>query len=315
MHQLLAPLVSLVLAGSVILNPMVPPLTSDAGQPTAPAEAPAEAPAQAPAEAPAEPHAGPQPRLAILVYHQVDSRFSNPYTVTPAQFESHVTMLKEEGYTFYRLADVERLLSGEEGLPERGVLLAFDDGYSSFYSDVFPIAQEHGVPVTCFVVTRFLERVDPLAQPHMTAYQMQDLAQSPLVDLGGHSHDGHRLAPTAEGTQPVLAHRVLVGETGEPETEAEYQDRVAADFIRNAQLLREQGITTGLSHFTFPYTARSPEAVKLGQAAGFRYFYVGGERLVTPQTDPTEIPRVNAGAPDITAELLREHLRHLFAQP
>jgi len=252
----------------------------------------------------------------VLIYHQVHPTFDNAYTVTPEQLESHVVMLLEEGYTFYTLEDVERLLAGEPGMPEKGVLLTFDDGYSSFYTDVMPIAWKYQIPVTCFVVTSFLEELNPLAQPHMTANQMQDLARSPLADLAGHSHRGHRTITAADGTQqPFLTHRMRDAETGALETVEEYRARVQADFERNAELLRLQGVTTGARHFAFPFTARSPEAVELGQAAGFQYFYVGGEQLVTPQTDPTAIPRINAGAPEITADVLRYRLNLLFAQP
>jgi len=282
----------------------------------APAQQPTQ-PAESPTAPPVEPGDGsPEPRLAVLIYHQVHPTFENAYTVTPAQLESHVVMLLEEGYTFYTLEDVERLLAGEPGMPEKGVLLTFDDGYSSFYTDVMPIAWKYQIPVTCFVVTSFLEEINPLAQPHMSAREMQDLALSPLADLGGHSHKGHQTITAVDGTQqPFLTHRMRDPKTGALETVKAYRDRVQGDFERTAELLRAQGVTTGTRHFAFPFNARSEEAVRLGQAAGFQYFYVGGEKLVTPKTDPTAIPRINAGAPEITAEVLRYRLDVLFAQP
>lgn len=341
MHRFVVPAIPLLLLinagtlrglGSTVEAPPAPPTSPPAVEmaepaPQLPTQQPGDEPAQSPSETapgPAEepvsavhPSDGsPQSRLAVLMYHQVHPGFDNAYTVTPAQLESHVVMLLEEGYTFYTLEDVERLLAGEPGMPEKGVLLTFDDGYSSFYTDVMPIAWKYQIPVTCFVVTSFLEELNPLAQPHMTARQMQDLALSPLADLGGHSHNGHQTITASDGTQqPFLTHRMRDPETGELESTEAYQARGQTDFERNAEMLRLQGVTTGTRHFAFPFTARSPEAVRLGQAAGFQYFYVGGEQLVTPETDPTAIPRINAGAPEITADALRYRLDVLFAQP
>lgn len=264
--------------------------------------------------APTEPSTGP--RLAILNYHEVDDRYSNAYTVSTAQLASHIEMLLAEGYTFYQLADVERLLAGDQTLPERGVLLAFDDGYSSFYSRVMPLARKYNVPATCFIVTKYLEEIVIVTRPHMSNSEIRELAESPLADIAGHSHDGHYEAATADGTlKPVLTAPITRAGADRVESVEEFQQRVADDFAKTSAALAAHGVIDGLKHYTFPFTARTDDAVRLGQLAGFEYFYVGGERLVTPTTDRTAIPRVHAGAPEITAEVLKWRLDRLFAQP
>lgn len=275
---------------------------------------PASTAGAAPAKEPAKP-AKAVPRLAILVYHDVDESFQSDYTITPAHLEAQIQMLQAEGYYFYRLTDVEKLLAGGEGLPEKGVMLAFDDGYQSYASKVLPLAQKYNIPAVCFVVTKYMTFDIIFGRPHMATVELQAVIKSGLLDLAGHSYDGHRLGLAADGSQqPVLTVPIKPHLAPAVETQAEYEARVLDDFRQTSRILKELGTDTGTRHFTFPFTARSEDAVRLGQQAGFKYFYVGGDQLVTPQTDPTSIPRIHAGAPYITADVLKETLRRLFAE-
>ena len=255
------------------------------------------------------------PRLAILVYHDVADKASGGYTISQKQLEEQIQMLKDEGYAFYRLADVERLLSGAESMPEKGVMLAFDDGYQSFATKVLPVAQKYSVPAVCFMVTKYSDFDIFMGIPHMAPVEMQQVLASGLLELAGHSYDGHRTAETADGTHgPVLLNRIRKPQSTLIETDAEYTERVRTDFANTAKVLAGLKAGNGVRHFTFPYGLRSDEAVSLGREAGFQYFYIGTDQLVTPDTDPGAIPRVHAGAPEITAEVLRDRLRDLFAQ-
>jgi len=133
--------------------------------------------------------------------------------------------------------------------------------------------------------------------------------------VAGHSEHGHRTAGTADGSQgPVLINQIRKPQSSLIETPEEYAQRVRTDFQNTAKVLNGLNAGIGARHFTFPYGLRSDEAVSLGREAGFQYFYIGTDQLVTPDTDPGAIPRVHVGAPEITAEVLRDRLRDLFGK-
>ena len=297
------------------IKPEPPHLPPDAEQPAAPGQqepAPAEpTPVAAPPAASPAPRA---PRVAVLMYHDVNDQQQDAYTISAALLEAQIQMMLDEGYHFYTLTDIERLLAGEE-MPEKGVMLTFDDGYASFYGQVVPMAERLRVPVINFVVTMYLDQTVIGGRPHMTSAETRAAAASPFGELGGHSYNGHYVAKVATGSfQPALTHQILRPGVFEYETAEQYAERVLDDYQRASRLLASHGETTGLRHFAFPFTSRSDEAVRLGQEAGFSFFYVGGEQLAHAGTDPTNIPRVHAGAPYISAEWLRDRLRWLFAQ-
>jgi len=84
----------------------------------------------------------------ILMYH----RFNNP-----AQLNKQCIFLKRcyEPLSMRRLS--ECLQSGEP-FPPNSVAITVDDGYREFLRVAFPVFAEHGIPVTVFLVSDFLDR-------------------------------------------------------------------------------------------------------------------------------------------------------------
>jgi peptidoglycan/xylan/chitin deacetylase (PgdA/CDA1 family) len=102
--------------------------------------------------------------LPILMYHSiaddVESETAPYYRVCtrPAVFREHMTAIVNGGYRVIPLEGViERLLQGRS-LPEKSVIITFDDGFRNFYTDAFPVLQEHGFSATVFLPTAFIGR-------------------------------------------------------------------------------------------------------------------------------------------------------------
>jgi len=90
--------------------------------------------------------------VPILTYHSLDTSGS-VISVTPDDFAAHMASLAERGYTAIRL---DRLLDAWEGaaeLPERPVVLTFDDGYRNTLEHAAPVLTRHGFAATIYVVT------------------------------------------------------------------------------------------------------------------------------------------------------------------
>lgn len=105
-------------------------------------------------------------RLPILMYHYVSELPSDAdeirrnLTLSPVIFESHLQYLAENGYQTVTLEMLDLALTTGIPLPERAVILTFDDGYIDHYQIVFPTLQKFGFVGTFFLVSGRMDHAD-----------------------------------------------------------------------------------------------------------------------------------------------------------
>ena len=99
-------------------------------------------------------------RPLILSYHAVSSNWRSPLAVSPTALRRQCTLLRSRGFTGLTFTESERRRL-EGGLPERCVVVTFDDGYASTLQ-AKEILDEAGFPATVFVVTSFVDSGAPL---------------------------------------------------------------------------------------------------------------------------------------------------------
>lgn len=90
--------------------------------------------------------------VPILTYHSLDTSGS-VISVSPEIFAEHMRLLRNRGYTAIRLDRLLDAWAGEGVLPERPVVLTFDDGFRNSLEHAAPVLVEHGFAATIFVVS------------------------------------------------------------------------------------------------------------------------------------------------------------------
>lgn len=97
-------------------------------------------------------------RIPILMYHSVSENLfgkKHPYyqiNTSPLMFAKQMKWLKEAGYQTLTLAQLRT--SMDEGcVPDKTVVITFDDGYQDFYIDAFPSLRRYGFTATMFLAT------------------------------------------------------------------------------------------------------------------------------------------------------------------
>ena len=99
-----------------------------------------------------------QAQVPVLMYHYVSALPPNPdgirrdLTVSPENFEAQLQYLAEAGYHAITLTDLALHLTQGYPLPEKPIILTFDDGYSDAYKVVFPLLLDYGFTATFFVL-------------------------------------------------------------------------------------------------------------------------------------------------------------------
>lgn len=129
-------------------------------------------------------------RVPILMYHYVSvppsgDRVRYNLTVTPEDFATQMTYLAVNGYRPITLAQLTNHLLDGAPLPDRPIVLTFDDGYADNYDHAVPVLGRLGFTATFFVITGF---VDAGRAGYMSWDQLADLAAAGM-EIGAHSID------------------------------------------------------------------------------------------------------------------------------
>jgi len=210
----------------------------------------------------------------VLCYHSVPLRASrdNPMTVPQRLFVSQMEYLRTHGYHPVSLDDIIKAGRGEGQLPEKPVLLTFDDAYESYYDFVVPLLAEYGYPSLLAVVGTFIDNPpDDIPEPLMTWNQLRQLARKPLVEIASHSFDLHKaIQYTPQGNVGAAARvRTYDKERGSYESESAYRKRISRDFKAQTRLFRKKlGITPRA--IVWPYGRYTRPGVEEALDAGYR---------------------------------------------
>ena len=97
-------------------------------------------------------HAG----LPILAYHRVacdGPEALRPFRISPEDFEAQIAWLHAHGYTGITLDEFEAAVWEGAALPDKPVLITFDDGYRDVFVNALPILRRYGFPATIFLVS------------------------------------------------------------------------------------------------------------------------------------------------------------------
>jgi poly-beta-1,6-N-acetyl-D-glucosamine N-deacetylase len=224
----------------------------------------------------------PGQRFVSVAFHDVvdDPAQLDADAVTTDRLVAFFDHLRGAGWTAVSLDDIEAARRGIKPLPERAILITFDDGYASLYTRVFPLALAYRMPVVAALVTGWMQAAPGTTvtygdqqvprEKFVTWAQVREMQASGLIEFASHSHDLHRgVIGNPQGNSMPAAVTRLYGD-GRYETELEHRQRVADDLRTSRDLIARQ---TGVAPRTlvWPFGRYSANAVEVAQSLGYRF--------------------------------------------
>jgi poly-beta-1,6-N-acetyl-D-glucosamine N-deacetylase len=242
-------------------------------------------------------------QVAVLMYHHVHDTDTSSSTVTTKLFRDQLQYLHDKGYHFITLTEFRKFMQGST-VPSNAVLVTFDDGYQSFYTNAFPILRDLKVPAVNFIITGDLAKPLETYIPSMSMEQIVDMTHSANnIDAQCHTDSMHSKLPSGKA---ALVGRVE--KDGSLENEEQYKQRILQDTTACRQKLASL-YDQPVDSYAYPFGITNKLAASLIAEAGIRYAFTIIPEMATRDSDPLQIPRINAGSPNITPVMLEHTIK------
>lgn len=208
-------------------------------------------------------------RLPVLMYHSILNSKSGVYIVSEEQFESDIKGLAALNYSFVLPEEAIAYAEGRGNLPEKPIMITFDDGHYNTMYYALPILRKYNGKAVVNVIGAFSEYSSTSGDDsnpnysHLTWEQIKFLRDSEIFEIGNHTYDMHKFKPRY-GIMPKP------GESGE-----DYEKALAGDAGRLQDKLAEYGVYPKV--FAYPFGRYSDTAREILLGAGFKMFLTCNE--------------------------------------
>ena len=222
--------------------------------------------------------------LLVLSYHDIRDDVATTgdpdgYAVSTQHFAAHLDWLRGHGYQAVSLQQVVYAAEGRAPLPDKAVLLTFDDGLASVYTHAYPLLRAHGWPALVAVVTDWIELEEgrgidygprPFTRADFLSWaQLREMQASGLIEVASHTNDLHHgVLGNPQGNQmPAAVTRVYDPATGTYESDAAWAARIRADLAASVAAI-ERELGRAPRAIVWPYAAYSAEGNAIAEALG-----------------------------------------------
>ena len=176
--------------------------------------------------------------VPVLMWHNLAEESSGDMTISVDTFRAQIEALHEAGFKTVSLQQLYDYVHFGTELPEKPIVLTFDDGYFSNYEHAFPILQEYDMQATIFAIGVSVGKdtykdTDHAMTPHFGADEAREMVDSGLISVQSHTFDMHQWPPFEDGNAQVR--ETLLPFDGE--ADADYEAAVEADFAESRELL------------------------------------------------------------------------------
>lgn len=204
-------------------------------------------------------------KLPIIMYHHIlreESRHGE-FIISPSDFEADLKYIKKEGYT--TITDLDLIEYKEKGkpLPEKPIMLTFDDGHLSYLEYVVPLLEKYEMKAVVSIVgsytNDYTENPDKcVSYAYLSWNEIAELSKSSHTRIANHTYDMHKISGGRKGCAKAS------GETSE-----HHRKIFVADTTKMRNLIYEN-TKIHADCFTYPFGSYCAETEEELKKLGFK---------------------------------------------
>ena len=210
--------------------------------------------------------------VPIIIYHSVLKSKKGMYSVHPSLLREDIRYLKNHGYQPIFVKDIIAFCEGKGDLPQKPVVLSFDDGHYNNYYYAYPILKEENFKANLNVVGSYCNYsttsgdYDNPNYSYLTWREIKELYDSNIFEIGNHTYKMHAFSPRYGIKQKLY------------ESDDEYAKALKDDVSKlEYKFMVECGFRTEV--FAYPFGAYSDLGEKILREMGFKAFLTCNEGI------------------------------------
>ncbi len=204
-------------------------------------------------------------KVPILMYHSIlkTSKSRGKFIISPSTFEEDLKYIKDNGYTTIVMQDLIDYVYENKDLPEKPIMLTFDDGYYNNYLYAFPLLKEYNCKIVLSPIGKqcdtYSENKDKNPNyAHCSWDDLKEMKNSGLVEIQNHSYNMHTITKNRRGCKK-----------NKNESLEHYQNALCND-INLMQSKVEDMLDIAPTTFVFPFGAVSNCSLDILHQLGFK---------------------------------------------
>lgn len=211
--------------------------------------------------------AAPPLRVPVLMYHEIADATVTPskLAVSPEVFADQLGYLRDAGFTAITAGALSAAVAGgAEELPERPVVLTFDDGYGDFYRQALPLLKQNDLTGTVFTTTGWVGLADK--EKRMLSWAELSEAAHAGIEIGAHT----------------CTHRQL----------DQLPENQVREELGTSKSVIEDHLQTAIPGVAYPFGYSSGKVRRIARELGYTYGYAVGNAMTASGTDLFALPRL-----------------------
>lgn len=231
--------------------------------------------------------------LPVVMYHHIlksPDRLGD-YVISPQQFEEDLKYIQKCGYQTISSQELMDFIQNGVPLPEKAIMITFDDGYESVHEYAFPLLQKYNMKAVVSIIGKHTDIFSNPNEPrsinysHLSWDQLREMQQSGVFEIENHSYDMH-------GNRGDKRYGIRIKKE---ETLEEYKKALTDDIGGlSEQIINEIGVKPTI--FAYPFGALCAESKPILTDMGFQIILTCEEKVnkISPFTEtPIALKRFN----------------------
>ncbi|MBQ7295014.1 MAG: polysaccharide deacetylase family protein [Clostridia bacterium] len=214
-------------------------------------------------------------KVPVLMYHHIteNENKAGSYTVTTKEFERDLEYIASKGYTAVSVSELINYVYRGETLPERPIVITFDDGFESYQALALPILEKYNMKSAVFIIGSAADLYTRVSD-HNIAYSnlnwqaVKELQSSPLCEVHSHTYDLHH---NEKGERKGMSRL-------ENESDISYEKAVSEDLMKLQKCFESKGLSVPTA-IAYPYGAYDDYTAEIIKNIGFKVSFTCEGRI------------------------------------